>query len=365
MSTRTPLSPTQVQQYSSHIQLLAPALDLLSDHVIITDENANILYANPATEKHTGFNRREIIGENPGDLWGGQMDREFYANMWHTIKIEKRPFAGEVRNRRKDGTRYWQELRVTPILNESGDIKFFIRVEPNITSRKEREIFKEEFVALIGHQLKNALTKTSWTLESILKQDPPLPAKEKQAIQEIYEENKRFGDLVHDLLVLARLQSNHFKKDRIDLAEEIERLLAVFQEKYPKVQYSIKNGGKCLLNTYKALASQVFLNIIANAFEYSNYSKKGKIAISLKKEKATYVFYCKDNGIGIPKEEQKQIFTQFYRATNAAEMKKEGTGLGLFIANTIATSLNWKISLHSQISKGTEVCVTIPIKEMA
>src|SRR5437879_3875381 len=104
------ISPETLEDYQKKIQPLKAGFDYLADHVIITDADGSILYANNAVEKNTGFSKEEVLGKNPGDLWGGHMPKEMYEKMWKTIKIEKQPFVAEVQNKRKDGTQYWQEL---------------------------------------------------------------------------------------------------------------------------------------------------------------------------------------------------------------------------------------------------------------
>lgn len=152
----------ELTKLKEEITPLAQVFDLLDDHIIITDPDARIVYANYAVQKNTGYNPNEIIGKNPGELWGGNMPEEFYEKMWTTIKTDKRPFVGEVKNVRKDGTEYWQELRVYPIFDKYGDIKIFIGIEPNITARKIAEgLQKKKFEELdklnkfmIGRELK-------------------------------------------------------------------------------------------------------------------------------------------------------------------------------------------------------------------
>src|SRR3989338_7793900 len=112
MILRTPLSKNELDQLTEQIEPFEKGLDVLDDHVVITDENANILYANKAMERNTGFPVEEVLEKNPADLWGGQMPDEFYEKMWQTIKTEKKPFVGEVQNKKKDGTFYWQELHI-------------------------------------------------------------------------------------------------------------------------------------------------------------------------------------------------------------------------------------------------------------
>ncbi len=139
---RKPLKKERLQQYIAAVQPLKWGFDEVNDHVVITDPDANIIYANKAVERNTGFSIDEIIGRSPGDLWGGQMPKEFYEKMWQTIKIEKRPFVAEVKNKRKDGTEYWQELHISPVLWENGEVKFYIGIEPNITERKKKNFVR-------------------------------------------------------------------------------------------------------------------------------------------------------------------------------------------------------------------------------
>lgn len=133
------LDQERIAKIEKELSPLPQTFDLLSDHVVITDPDGNIIYANKAVEENTGFKIDELIGQSPGKLWGGNMPKEFYEKMWHKIKVEKRPFVGEVKNKRKGGTEYWQELRVYPVLDDKSEIKVFIGIEPNITARKIAE----------------------------------------------------------------------------------------------------------------------------------------------------------------------------------------------------------------------------------
>ena len=86
---RTPISFGKIANRLDEIKVLKKAFDLLPDHVIITDENANILYANKGVENNTGFSQKEVIGKNPADLWGGKMPKKFYEDMQFQYDIIK------------------------------------------------------------------------------------------------------------------------------------------------------------------------------------------------------------------------------------------------------------------------------------
>ena len=104
-------------------------------------------------------------------------------------KRQKNPFVGEVKNKRKDGTDYWQEIHISPILAENGEVIFFIGIEPNITDRKKKEKFREEFISIIGHQVRDPLAAIQWTLAWLM-ENGVLGKNEQHALETIYEKTK-------------------------------------------------------------------------------------------------------------------------------------------------------------------------------
>ena len=345
------------------LEKLKVAFDAVSDHVVVTDKDANILYANNAVEKMTGFPLEETVGKNPADLWGGNMPQEFYENMWHTIKTEKKPFVGEVQNKRKDGTLYWQELHISPVLDELGEVKFFIGIEPNITDRKEREKFSEEFVSILAHQLKNPLTTIRWALESIFGSGR-LTLQDRQALQEIYKENRSLIDLISDLLLVARVQDVGSEPVEFDLAEEIRAMGERMSRANPGVAFRFeKHGDQFKIKANKSLALQALQNLLTNAFEYSDKAAP-QVTLVVSQEKDRYLFSCENNGLFIPKEEQPKIFSKFFRAANAQQAKENGTGLGLFIVKTICDFLGWIVSFQSPREEGDGAIFHVSIPQL-
>lgn len=113
------------------------------EHIIITDPDGKIIYANKAAETTTGYSLTEMIGKRPS-LWGGQMPKEFYEGMWDTIKNKKQRFKGEIINRRKGGQIYTALTDIAPVLGENGDIQFFVGIERDVTKEKEAQKAVEE-----------------------------------------------------------------------------------------------------------------------------------------------------------------------------------------------------------------------------
>ncbi|MFZ1626302.1 MAG: CHASE4 domain-containing protein [Candidatus Moraniibacteriota bacterium] len=104
------------------------ALNQSFDHMVITDVEGKILYANLAAEELTGYSQEEIIGQTPA-LWGRQMPADFYREFWDTIRLHKKMFEGEIVNKHKNGNRYRAKIRVTPVLDSKKRVLYFIGVE--------------------------------------------------------------------------------------------------------------------------------------------------------------------------------------------------------------------------------------------
>ncbi|MDE2001112.1 MAG: PAS domain S-box protein [Patescibacteria group bacterium] len=132
------------EELAKQMDQVGRSFDLIGDHVVVTDPEGAIVYANESVVRGTGFTLEEILGSNPGKVWGGHMPKEFYQRMWHTIKDEKDSFVGEVHNIKKDGTEYWQELRIYPVLDAQRNVVFYIGLEPDITARKQEELRLKE-----------------------------------------------------------------------------------------------------------------------------------------------------------------------------------------------------------------------------
>ncbi len=112
----------------SELSKFKMALDQSFDHMIITDPDGKVLYANAAAETLTGYTEEEMAGKTPS-LWGRQMSREFYQHFWDTIRLHKQIFEGEVVNKHKSGKTYRAHIRVAPILDQNMRILYFIGVE--------------------------------------------------------------------------------------------------------------------------------------------------------------------------------------------------------------------------------------------
>jgi PAS domain S-box-containing protein len=118
--------------------LLTTALEAAANGIILVDTGGTILWSNPAFSRMTGYSNVEIVGQTPSILKSGKHNQEFYSNLWETILAGK-VWHGEVINRRKDGTLYYEEQIITPVIDQDGKITNFISIRQDITDHKQAE----------------------------------------------------------------------------------------------------------------------------------------------------------------------------------------------------------------------------------
>ncbi|MCA9380887.1 PAS domain S-box protein, partial [Candidatus Dojkabacteria bacterium] len=341
-----------------------------SDHIVFTDIDGTILYANKAVTTTTGFDRDEIIGKTPR-LWGGQMPPDFYKKFWDTIKIEKKMFKGEVTNRRKDGELYTAEVQAFPILDEAGNIKFFVGIERDITKAKEVDKLKSEFVSVASHQLRTPATGVKWYAELILEgKAGKLTKKQKEYITEMYESNERMLALINDLLNVSKIETG--KKYEIEISNgdivtivnnviKNSKLLA--KQKEIKIELSKSSSKSLSVDMDVEKMTQVVKNLIDNAIKYSPLKEKVEINIEENSKDNKFVLSVKDHGIGIPKKQSERIFEKFFRADNVLKTETDGTGLGLYIVKAIVEGHGGRIWFESSENQGTTFYIELPIKQ--
>ncbi|WMM24868.1 diguanylate cyclase [Tissierella sp. MB52-C2] len=116
-------------------KILSTAIEQSSVVILITDIEGNIIYVNSAFEKITGYSREDAMGKTPRILKSGLTSPEIYEKMWFTIS-NGGTWNGEQINKRKDGSLYYEDSRITPIYNKEGKLTYYLAVKHDITERK-------------------------------------------------------------------------------------------------------------------------------------------------------------------------------------------------------------------------------------
>jgi PAS domain S-box-containing protein len=353
------------QILAADLQKFRLAVDNASDHIIITDPDAKLLYANHAAEIITGYSVGEMTGKTPA-LWGGQMPSEFYKQMWNMIKNKKLPFIGELENRRKNGEIYIAELKISPILDDSGQIKFYVGIERDITKAKEIDRAKTEFVSLASHQLRTPLSIINWYSEMLLQGDAgKIASKQKSYVDEIHQTNRRMINLVNALLDVSKIDMGTFPIEisRVNLREISDSVLRDLMPQITLKKIIIEKDYEATLLDIEAdqkIIRIIVQNLLSNAIKYSKNG--GRVVIALKRQDQDASIRVSDNGIGIPSDQQAKIFTKLFRADNAREIDPDGNGLGLYLVKSLVKEIGGRIWFDSVEGKGTIFFVSLPFK---
>ncbi len=225
---------------------------------------------------------------------------------------------------------------------------------------------KTEFVNVVSHQLRSPLSNLKWALELLMSgRLGKIEEKQIEYFKILKENNSRMQELVSDLLTVSRIETATLalKKKEISLEELTKKIISEFNIFANASNVDVKllcDQGLPKLWLDPSQIALVIENFLDNAIRY--IKEKGKVEISLKKTNNKLLFQIKDNGVGIPKEDQKYIFQKFFRSENILRYQTHGSGLGLYIAKAIIKKSGGKLWFESQQNKGSTFYFSLPIK---
>lgn len=255
-------------------------------------------------------------------------------------------------------------LVVKPLL-EGKELIGVIIVMHDITEERRVDYLKSEFISLASHQLRTPLSSLQWYIELLI-DEKKLDASQEEYVNEMDIAAKRMSNLIDALLHAARLEGGDITPhtDAVDITSLItdvgEELRSMAKEK--KITTTIKvPKHKVFLETDSVLLHVVFKNLFSNAVKYT--PEGGKVSVTLTDTAKEITLAVKDNGIGIPKKDQKRLFERLFRADNVRKMDTDGNGLGLYITKMIVESLRGTVVAKSTEGKGSEFIVRIPMQK--
>lgn len=240
-----------------------------------------------------------------------------------------------------------------------------IAVIHDVTGRYELDRSRREFVANVSHELRTPLTSIKGAAETVLRY-PDMPADMRESFLSMaVEESDRMTRIVGDLLVLSRLDNNRTKWEISTFSVEtvIRHMCEVVKNDIAehRHQLSVKiENDLPQMTADKDRIEQVLLNILTNAIKYT--PDGGKILVRAVSNHSHAAISVRDNGIGIPKEDQPHLFERFYRVEKSRTTGAGGTGLGLAIAKELVEAHGGQIKLTSAVGRGTELTVILPIR---
>ncbi len=228
--------------------------------------------------------------------------------------------------------------------------------------RKETELIEKQntFLHSVTHEFKSPVASMRLQLETLQKRS--LTTEQQQnALANAIDDTERLDVLIEKILMAARIDSGEFSTHReyMNLSEKLKEIIAQIQRAYPQRNVVTDVQKEVFLNIDPFALNSIVTNLMENAFLYSPADKPVEVSLSTRKN-AVHLS-VKDQGMGIPAKEKKQVFQKFYRSDSTQGYK--GTGLGLFLVDYFVRVHNGNIEVSDNKPKGSIFDISFPIEK--
>jgi len=334
----------------------AKTLAILSgmvEGVLVLDEKGRIVLTNASFERMFGLS---------GGPWIGR---------YHYERLRHHPLNALIKEVIQTGKPLSQEVRLEtahrPHLQVQASVteqtpRSVVLVFHDITEIKRLERMRKDFVANVSHELRTPLAAIQGYLETLVDGGLENPAEAKEFLAILQKHTDRMTNIVRDLLQLSRIESglDPIRPARIDLREAVDRNLLLLkplaEKKGQTLDVSIAPGLSLQADPEKL--NQVLINLLDNAIKYT--PDRGTISVGAAESDTAVTIEVRDSGIGIPKEDLTRIFERFYRVDRTRSRELGGTGLGLSIVKHIVEAHGGKITVESELGKGSRFILVLP-----
>jgi PAS domain S-box-containing protein len=345
------------------------------------DRNGVIIDCNETEARMLGYRKEEIIGRPLTDFFTEE-SKELFLKDFPRLNKEKLQLNLEREFVRKDGTTFPASLNVFTELDENGEVIRTKTIARDITERKKAEdalkgayeklqLAHEELKSLdklkgnvisnVSHELRTPITVAKGALEMLGEEKDE--AKRNRLIAMARDALVRQNMIVGDLIDAARMEKREFKlkREAFDLGRVISMVIDEFTPAAMKKKIAVES--KIDKRLPRAWADQdkivhVLHNLLSNALKFTD--EGGRVIVGSRKNKGMVEVCVSDTGIGIPQDKLDKIFERLYQIDSSGTRRYGGTGLGLAIVKEIVEAHGGKITVESQLGKGSRFCFTLP-----
>ena len=357
--------------------LLTDLLDFklaLDAHAIVatTDGAGRITYVNDKFCEISKWPREELIGRDHRIINSGHHDEEFIADLWSTIR-SGRIWKGEIKNIARDGSHYWVDSTIVPLLGTDGKPCLYTAIRTDITQKKLLEERNEtvlnellaanrelrEFAYVVSHDL-NAPLRGISSLAAWLVEDYAAPLGDEGAAQLnlIVNRVKRLSGLIDAILAYSGAGNSQVERTLVALDPLVRNTIDLLAPPPHVAVQLLTPQPRMRLQAVKI--QQVFQNLLSNAIDFID-KPQGRIGVSCRREGSEWHFSVADNGPGIEARHFERIFQLFQTLNSRDELER--TGVGLALAKKIVELEGGRLWVESVVGSGTTFHFTLPAGE--
>ena len=353
-------------------------VDSVRDHAIfMLDPTGRVATWNAGAERIEGYAAGEILGRSfavfypEEEVRAGTCERELAAAVREgLVEVE----GWRVR---KDGSRFWAHVVIGAVRDEAGGLLGYSQVTRDRTEQKRVEEehaarlaaeqanrAKDEFLAMLGHELRNPLAPIVTALQLIKLRGDGRLSKEQQVIE---RQVKHMMYLVEDLLDISRISSGkiELKPQRIDLCDVVRKAIEIASPLLEQRRHHLDvdlPARELAIEADEARLTQVVANLLMNAAKYTNDG--GAIGVSVRQAGRELVIEVRDAGIGIAPALLPNVFDLFVQGRQGMDRSAGGLGIGLTLVRTLVELHGGRVTADSQgVGRGSTFTVRLPVED--
>ncbi len=368
---------TERRQAEAQLRKLQSVVEQTPVVVVITDSQGVIEYVNPSFVSQTGYTLAEMIGQKPSVIKSGLTSAEVYAELWRTL-MAGQTWRGELCNRRKDGSLFWEIAVIAPLRDSAGRLTHFVAVKEDITERRriaeELRLAKESadaanrakstFLANMSHEIRTPMNAILGFAQ-LMRRDAGLTPSQRQRLDTINRSGEHLIRLISDILDMAKIESGQMQLvlENCDFLVLLADVEAIFRSRIEerRLRFQVQHAPNLPSHLYTdgGKVRQVIYNVLGNAVKFT---VQGGIRVRVSAEPAPptdegqqtarVCIEMTDTGPGIAEEESDQVFVAFEQ-TQSGRRLGGGSGLGLAISQRLARKLGGDLTFSSRVGVGS------------
>jgi PAS domain S-box-containing protein len=327
--------------------------------VAATDQRGVITYVNDKFCQISKYSRDELLGQDHRMINSGYHPNEFIRDLWRTI-AQGGVWRGELRNRAKDGSLYWVDTTIVPLLNEHGKPRQYLAIRSDITARKaaEQQLADQaalaqlgQLAAVVAHEVRNPLAGVKGSLQ-ILRSRAGVEPQDRQVIDAMIARLDVLNAKVEDIMRFAKPRTPQI--ENVDLRPVIADAIASARAGCSDNAIEIHSPqNSAIVRADREMLHAMLLNLLLNACQSGT---RDPVEVGLVVAGSTCRIEITDRGIGISADDTERVFEAFHTT------KKSGTGLGLAIVRRLAALQGATIQLEPRHGGGVVARITIPAR---